>query len=467
MMKIRKIFIYVMLGAYVMMGGLTSPSSIVISEDQTGNVDSYILGDVDGDGEVTTDDAKLIFRASIGLDDLSINKAMFERADYDGDGKITSSDVRAALRASVELEPTVLVEAQNEPDDSEPDTGDDGLDAIPDSELGKVIDSIATPFGTIAIFSDDRVAICKNKSISLCWDKDTTENDILFDAHTFNPKTALRWYGVIGDDIYYFTRESMVDAITNISCYSYTGTEWYCFYLVGERLFAWSPSVVAPIASGVTDFAAYGGVAFFEEDYGYIYAMKADPYRIQHMSQEYINAHPIDSAVLGYESVYGYTRNVGSDSDEIDHEKLNAFLSVYDIDYTKWGYPKNSIDTDDLESFSWTEYDDIYSQFDIPSEKTSEMMKFDNVSFNGKKGQIYISFKNGTIDSARWTAKISSMSAYNELLAHLRTLGTDGEVRYPRQGQVEQGVNIGIITVYAGYDSNTNGNGTYILVEYQ
>ena len=52
-----------------------------------------IVGDADGDGKVTSADARLILRAAVGLENVSL-----ERGDIDGDGKITSSDARDALR---------------------------------------------------------------------------------------------------------------------------------------------------------------------------------------------------------------------------------------------------------------------------------------------------------------------------------------------------------------------------------
>lgn len=55
-----------------------------------------IKGDADGDGKVTASDARLILRASVGLDDVEL-----ERGDIDGDGKITASDAREALRMSI------------------------------------------------------------------------------------------------------------------------------------------------------------------------------------------------------------------------------------------------------------------------------------------------------------------------------------------------------------------------------
>lgn len=58
-----------------------------------------IKGDADGDGRITAADARLILRAAVGLEEVSL-----ERGDMDGDGKITAADAREVLRDSVGLE---------------------------------------------------------------------------------------------------------------------------------------------------------------------------------------------------------------------------------------------------------------------------------------------------------------------------------------------------------------------------
>ena len=55
-----------------------------------------VKGDVDGDGKVTASDARLILRASVGLEEVPL-----EAGDMDGDGKITAADARDVLRESV------------------------------------------------------------------------------------------------------------------------------------------------------------------------------------------------------------------------------------------------------------------------------------------------------------------------------------------------------------------------------
>ena len=64
----------------------------------------FSLGDVDGDGEVTSGDARLALRASVRLEKYEPGSAPFLAADADGNGEIESSDARTILRVSVKLE---------------------------------------------------------------------------------------------------------------------------------------------------------------------------------------------------------------------------------------------------------------------------------------------------------------------------------------------------------------------------
>ena len=61
-----------------------------------------VLGDVDGDGSITSSDARLALRVAVGLENL--NDSQKKPADVDGDGQITASDARLILRAAVGLE---------------------------------------------------------------------------------------------------------------------------------------------------------------------------------------------------------------------------------------------------------------------------------------------------------------------------------------------------------------------------
>ena len=66
--------------------------------------ESYEPGDVDGDGEITSADARLALRRSVSLEDYPEDSAAWFACDADGDGQVTSADARLILRASVGLE---------------------------------------------------------------------------------------------------------------------------------------------------------------------------------------------------------------------------------------------------------------------------------------------------------------------------------------------------------------------------
>ncbi len=59
-------------------------------------------GDVDESGDITASDARLVLRASVGLEEMT--SIMKKRGDTDGDGQITAADARSILRASVGLD---------------------------------------------------------------------------------------------------------------------------------------------------------------------------------------------------------------------------------------------------------------------------------------------------------------------------------------------------------------------------
>ena len=64
---------------------------------------SMPLGDVTGDGNVYSEDARLILRAAVSLE--GIKKEYLPAADLNEDGDITSADARLALRTCLELDP--------------------------------------------------------------------------------------------------------------------------------------------------------------------------------------------------------------------------------------------------------------------------------------------------------------------------------------------------------------------------
>ena len=63
-----------------------------------------LVGDLNTDGKLGSDDARLALRASVGLEDLQPGTPAFIAADANKDGQIGSDDARLILRASVGLE---------------------------------------------------------------------------------------------------------------------------------------------------------------------------------------------------------------------------------------------------------------------------------------------------------------------------------------------------------------------------
>ena len=61
-----------------------------------------VAGDVNGDGKVTTADAREALRAAVGLENLT--DAQKKKADADGDGKVSTSDARELLRKATGLD---------------------------------------------------------------------------------------------------------------------------------------------------------------------------------------------------------------------------------------------------------------------------------------------------------------------------------------------------------------------------
>ena len=57
---------------------------------------------MDGDGQISSSDARAALRAAVGLDMLTAEQKT--AADADGDNNITSADARLILRAAVGLE---------------------------------------------------------------------------------------------------------------------------------------------------------------------------------------------------------------------------------------------------------------------------------------------------------------------------------------------------------------------------
>lgn len=67
-----------------------------------------VIGDADGDAELSASDARTALRMAVGLESLSAQSPYFRAADVDKDKSVTANDARYLLRASVGLEDYTL-----------------------------------------------------------------------------------------------------------------------------------------------------------------------------------------------------------------------------------------------------------------------------------------------------------------------------------------------------------------------
>ena len=63
------------------------------------------LGDIDGNGSITTADARMILEAVMNTREL--DAAQMKAADYNSDGKVDASDARLVLRKAVGISDSV------------------------------------------------------------------------------------------------------------------------------------------------------------------------------------------------------------------------------------------------------------------------------------------------------------------------------------------------------------------------
>lgn len=88
---------------YVRVGGVRGNESDTDNTDTPDTAGTAgVLGDIDGDGQITANDALAILRASVGMAELTPKQKKL--ADADKDESITANDALAVLRYSVGME---------------------------------------------------------------------------------------------------------------------------------------------------------------------------------------------------------------------------------------------------------------------------------------------------------------------------------------------------------------------------
>lgn len=78
---------------------------MILDPSENRDVANQVLnGDVDGDGQISSADARLALRMSVGLEEFSKDSDAFIAADIDKNGEIDASDARSILRSAVGIE---------------------------------------------------------------------------------------------------------------------------------------------------------------------------------------------------------------------------------------------------------------------------------------------------------------------------------------------------------------------------
>ena len=86
---------------------LVANKNVNLHKDASGYVffhsqtDNYLLGDIDGDDQITSGDARLALRIAVSLENPTAEQ--YVRADVDGNAAVSAGDAREILRYSVSL----------------------------------------------------------------------------------------------------------------------------------------------------------------------------------------------------------------------------------------------------------------------------------------------------------------------------------------------------------------------------
>ncbi len=87
---------YYTLSVYGVVGASIKWNTIATARDAS---DEYILGDVDGNGQLTTSDAMYTLQHALGI--ITFEGVALKAADFDGNGEINTADARDILRATL------------------------------------------------------------------------------------------------------------------------------------------------------------------------------------------------------------------------------------------------------------------------------------------------------------------------------------------------------------------------------
>ena len=339
---------------------------------------------------------------------------------------------------------------------------------VPEVCRGTIIDWIYTDFGLVIISSDKYVGFIKDGKLVKTWDTEVSPDNFLFDASLFNEHAKYRYYGYVGNSIVRILDELVEYETRSLAQYEFTGINWYSYYILSDNLYFWSPSCNALVDTMVVETYTKNGYTFYRKINNDIYVVDANPFTIGRQTQEYVNAHPLTPVYLGSGSLHDYYTQLNPRAGESN--SLNAskeFEERYGLDTLIYGNPTDTIDVREFIDYATESRNHIFDHYNIPTENTDEMFKFDNIYLHGHLGHLRVFYKNGAIDYLSWTCYDHSWDIYDDLHDYFLTYGPVGEARTPRDGQIEEGAIVDGYNVFAGYEDSDHGQYTYAFILYQ
>ena len=339
---------------------------------------------------------------------------------------------------------------------------------IPEVCRGTIIDWMYTDFALIIISSDNYVGYIVDGELVKAWDTEVRGDNFLFDASLFNANAKYRWYGYVGNSIVRIKSDVVEYETRALAQFEFTGINWYSYYILSNNLYFWSPSCTTLVDTAVVETYTKNGYTFYRKITDDVFVIDANPFTVGRQTQEYVNAHPLTPVYLGHGPMHNYYTQLNPREGESNSLAASKeFEQRYGLDTMIYGNPTDKIDVSDFIQYATESRNHIFDHYNIPTENTADMFKFDNIYLHGHLGHLRVFYKNGAIDYLSWTCYEHSLDIYDDLHEYFLTYGPIGETRIPREGQIEESAVVDGHTIFAGYEDSDHGQYTYAFILYQ
>ena len=254
----------------------------------------------------------------------------------------------------------------------------------------------------------------------------------------------------------------------DVNQFEFTGINWYSYYILSNNLYFWSPSCTTLVDTAVVETYTKNGYTFYRKITDDVFVIDANPFTVGRQTQEYVNAHPLTPVYLGHGPMHNYYTQLNPREGESNSLAASKeFEQRYGLDTMIYGNPTDKIDVSDFIQYATESRNHIFDHYNIPTENTADMFKFDNIYLHGHLGHLRVFYKNGAIDYLSWTCYEHSLDIYDDLHEYFLTYGPIGETRIPREGQIEESAVVDGHTIFAGYEDSDHGQYTYAFILYQ